>query len=94
MILIHGKIDSVELQDNNNKIVVNFNDNSKHYYLYDNVEKKIFFIIPGKDLVEGEEEKYITLCDGINNCEFSYANNRLVTKIYIEDRIYTNNFNI
>ncbi len=94
MILIHGKIDSVELQNNNNKIVVNFNDNSKHYYLYDNVEKKIFFIIPGEDLVEGEEEKYITLCDGINNCEFSYANNRLVTKIYIEDRIYTNNFNI
>ena len=82
----------MELQKNNNMIVFSLNDNTKHNYYYNNEEKKIFYIIPSEDLIEDEEKKYITLCDGIDNCEFSYANNKLITKIYIGERIYSNSF--
>ena len=101
MTLILGKItnaelNEVELDENDKQIKFNFeltfNDNTTHKYCYD--ENKLFFIIPSEDLMEPEEKKYITLCDQIDFCEFSYENNKLTTKITIGEIVYNNIFNI
>ena len=78
-----------DLQGNNIK-QINFilNDESKHKYLYKN--NSIFFIIQENT----EEVKYITLCENLDSCDFTYENNQLKTSIKIGDITYRNNFNL
>ena len=67
------------------------NDESIHRYMYDELQKCIFFIIEEK----GNEKKYITLCDNIDACEFILKDNNTVkTKIKNKKILYNNNFKI
>ena len=89
MILIHGKVESIRLEQQDKEIVLIMKDESQHRYLYEN--KKIFFIL----LENGnDEKKYITICQNIDNCIFSYTENKLKTTITIGEITYNNNFNI
>jgi len=47
-------------------------------------------------VLDSEEniEKYITLCENLDNCEFSYNDNKLTSKMIIQNLPYTNVFNI
>lgn len=78
-----------DLQGNNIK-QINFilNDESEHKYLYKN--NSIFFIIQEN----AEEVKYITLCENLDSCDFTYENNQLKTSIKIGDITYRNNFSL
>lgn len=88
MILIHGKITNIHLDQENSEIVFEFKDNSEHRYnCYNN---KVFFIVNEND----EEKKYITLCEGIDNYRFSYDNTKLTTMINIGEIVYNNIYNI
>ena len=95
MMLIHGKITTTEvtqgtdLEGNSFKqIVFTLNDASLHKYLYKN--NSIFFIIQENT----EEVKYITLCENLDSCDFTYENNQLKTSIKIGDITYRNNFEL
>lgn len=82
-------MESVELDQQDKEIVLNLKDGSKHKYLYEN--KKLFFILLEN---ENDEKKHITLCENIDNCIFSYTENKLKTTITIGEITYNNNFNI
>lgn len=85
---IHGKIQSTTLENDNKQIVFTLKDGVQHKYLYNN--NSIFFILFEND----EEKKYITLCENLDSCIFTYETNRLNTKIKIGDITYNNNFNV
>ncbi len=61
--------------------------------MYDTTNKSIFFIVKEKN---GEEKKYITLCENLDSCVFQYEEeNKIVkTKIKIGEILYNNNFKI
>ncbi len=89
MILVHGKIESIELEygQENSEVVLALTDGTQHRYLYE--DNKLFFIV----LENGnEEKKFITLCENIDNCTFSYRENRLYTSITIGEITYNNIF--
>ena len=95
MMLIHGKVTTTEVTQgtdlegkNFKQIVFVLNDESQHKYLYKN--NSLFFIIQENE----EEVKYITICENIDDCSFTYENNRLTTAIEIGDITYRNNFNL
>lgn len=89
MISIHGKINETQVESSEEvQIIFTLNDNSLHKYLYK--DNKIFFIITE----QGIDKKYITLCENIDSCTFSYTGNKLKTTITIGEIIYNNNFNI
>ena len=73
------------------EIVFTLNEGLTHIYRYDGSKKSIFFIINENEI----ENKYITLCDNIDICEFSLkGNNNVETKITINEIVYNNNFKI
>lgn len=89
MILIRGKIKDTQVETSEEvKILFTLKDDSKHQYLYK--DNKIFFIITE----QGVDKKYITLCENIDNCNFSYNENKLKTIITIGEITYNNNYNI
>ena len=61
--------------------------------MYDTTNKSIFIIVKEKN---GEEKKYITLCENLDSCVFQYEEeNKIVkTKIKIGEILYNNNFKI
>ena len=67
---------------------INFTDNTFNQYIFSN--NKIYF----QRIKAGAVDKKITLCTNIMNCVFSYESNVLKTSVVINDRIYTNNYNI
>ena len=96
--LIHGKVTNVQVDSTDNplskEIKIDFKDNSTHSYLYK--EEKIYFIV--EEYINGKKEeiKYITLCESIKGCNFSYQSNTnlLTTSFTINDLTYNNNFKI
>ena len=64
-------------------------DNTTHKYYFE--KNKLYYIVLDSD---GNTEKYITLCKELENCEFSYNDNKLKSVITIQDLPYTNVFNI
>ena len=61
--------------------------------MYDTTNKSIFFIVKEKN---GEEKKYITLCENLDSCVFQYEEEKKIvkTKIKIGEILYNNNFKI
>ena len=98
MTLIHGKITRVEPNQivDGQEVKFIFKDESIHRYVFNDNDGKVFFIVKEKNVAE--ETKYITLCEGIDECKFNYNsgenNNILKTSISINDLIYNNNFKI
>ena len=93
MILIHGKIKSFEVL-NNNDIKFTLVGNIVHEYLYEN--NKIYYL--AIDLLDyNKVEKKITLCENVeSDTNFGYddTNNKLTTTVQMGGRTYRNNYSI
>lgn len=84
-----GKIKSVVADTEGKYIDISFTDNTKHQYLYE--EEKVYFILTD---TLGNIEKYITLCNEIEDCEFLYEDNKIKTRVQIKEIIYNNSFSV
>lgn len=94
-ILIHGKINSENVKiksdstGSGREIDFVLNDSTTHRYYFKN--HKLYYIV-----LDSEEniEKYITLCENLDDCKFNYNDKKLKSVITIQNLPYTNVFNI
>ena len=84
-----GKINKSKVAVENNRITIGFKDESIHQYVYEN--NNVYYI--GLDS-DGVIEKKITICRGVDNCNFSYANNELKINMRINTHITNKIFQI
>lgn len=83
----------METDEQKQEIIFIINDGSQHKYLYK--DNNIYFIIKEDPAAyDSKAIKYITLCESIDSCIFSYENKKLTTELQIGDIKYRNNFAI
>lgn len=69
-------------------INITFKDGSYHKYLYN--DNKIYYISAKEETLD----KKISLCVKIEDCNFTYENNKLKISIKIDGITYNNNYSI